>query len=86
MAVPAVESSWLLDGVWTGRAALLCHGLRGNPGGMTMGGLSGLLWGPTVLLCPIWPRGDGRSGCPIASPHLGVGNSSTEGALFLLNE
>lgn len=39
VAVPAGESSWLLHGFWTGRAALLCRGLGGNPASMAMGDL-----------------------------------------------
>lgn len=52
MAVPAVESSWLLDGVWTGRAALLCHGLKGNRGGITMGGSQGCCGGQLSCCVP----------------------------------
>lgn len=77
-----LAAGWSLD--WESSPALTWS--QGEPWWHDNGGLSGLLWGPTVLLCPIWPRGDGRRGCPIASPHLGVGNSSTEGALFLQNE
>lgn len=86
MAVPAGESSWLLHGFWTGRAALLCRGLRGNAASMAMGESQGCHGGQLSCCVPPGPRGHGRRGSPIASLQLGVGNSSMKDALFPLNE
>lgn len=85
VAVPAGESSWLMDGVdWESSPAL--PWTWGEPWWRDHGGLSGLPWGPAVLLCPIWAKRRWNRGGPTAYPHLGLGNSSREDALFPLNE
>lgn len=53
---------------------------------MTMGGSQSSHGGQLPCCVTSGPSRYGRRGSAAASPHLGVGNSSTEDALFPVNE